>query len=507
MPKKESYIQEDLIRDAEKILADIGSFGEEGGFPSGTEELVQNEIRKEEMEAVDASARPVMDGHVEITVNEDKLAAQADFYPPSEGSKPIELQRVEKMIESLKIVHGIDWEAIREAIFKCNTELAPLGDILIARGTKPKNEVPAYLVVEAALIEKSAAGDSDELRLDYREQSPFKLVKKGDVLARVEPKKPGEMGSDIMGLALPYGKDSVDYPKPARNTQWGGGLATAACDGRFMIDGKTFWVNEVLDLPGSVDYSTGNVQFPGDVVIAGEVKQGFKVRSGGSIFCSKVIDATEVVAAGDIVTSQGILGRKTGVVKAGGGIRTKFIENCFIEAIGPIKFTTGCLNSVIQTLDRLDSGPKGVISGGKVYARNGINVAQIGTAAGPKTEIICGIDYTVQQKLLWIRDKNIALVMKLREIERRSAAGGTPQLVAIRAKIKAFIHQLNEAAKVLVNNLDKNDKAEVVVRGSMYPGAYIEICHVSFVVTSVMTRQRLYLDKTRGRVISEKLVR
>jgi hypothetical protein len=162
---------------------------------------------------------------------------------------------------------------------------------------------------------------------------------------------------------------------------------------------------------------------------------------------------------------------------------------------------------VVQTLDRLDTGPRGVISGGKIYARNGINVAQLGTASGPKTEIICGIDYTVQQKLLWIRDKSIALAMKLREVERRlvSPAGITPELEAVRAKLKAAIHQLNETAKELVIKLDKNDQAEVVVRGSIYPGTYIEICHVSLIVTSVLTHQRLRLDKASGRIVSGKI--
>ena len=89
----------------------------------------------------------------------------------------------------------------------------------------------------------------------------------------------------------------------------------------------------------------------------------------------------------------------------------------------------------------------------------GVEAAQIGTERGPRTEIHCGIDFKVEQKLIWIRDRNIALAFKLREIENRMKANPSTQnvLSPLRGRIKAAIHQLNENARALVTNLDRNE--------------------------------------------------
>jgi hypothetical protein len=141
-----------------------------------------------------------------------------------------------------------------------------------------------------------------------------------------------------------------------------------------------------------------------------------------------------------------------------------------------------------------------------VYAQNGIVVSQIGTDAGPRTEVYCGIDYTVQRKLTWIRDRNIELAMKLKQVEKRLGGGSAePSLLALQGKIKAAIHKLNEAAKSLVNGLDKNEAATVVVNGFIVHGSYIEICHIPYLVTSTMSHVRFHLDKANGIVAFEKL--
>ncbi len=94
---------------------------------------------------------------------------------------------------------------------------------------------------------------------------------------------------------------------------------------------------------------------------------------------------------------------------------------------------------------------------------DGVTAVQIGSALGPRTEIYCGIDYSVEQKLQWIRDKNIEPVFQL----------------------------------------NKNETAEVIVKGVIFPSAYIEICHLSYIVPRRMTRVRFKLDKIKGKVIFE----
>jgi hypothetical protein len=153
-----------------------------------------------------------------------------------------------------------------------------------------------------------------------------------------------------------------------------------------------------------------------------------------------------------------------GTVRVGGRVRAKFIENCYVEAGGDVFVSTGCLNSVINTLGMVSTGSKGVIIGGKISALKGVAAFQIGSSAGVRTEIHCGIDYTVQQKLTWIRDRNIELALKLKEVEVSLASRQNQRLVELRDKLKAAIRKMNDSAKTLIASLDKNENATVVVR-------------------------------------------
>ena len=121
---------------------------------------------------------------------------------------------------------------------------------------------------------------------------------------------------------------------------------------------------------------------------------------------------------------------------------------------------------------------------------------------GVKTEINCGIDYSVQQKIEWIKDKTIALAFKLRQIEDgiKRKTSDLKKLNTTRDKIKNTIHKMNEAAKSLIFQLDKSESAEIIAKGTVYPDVYIEICHMSYIVPREMENVRFWLNKEKGKI-------
>jgi hypothetical protein len=381
-----------------------------------------------------------------------------------------------------------------------------VSDAVIARGKSPLNEIPPYLVISENLHANDKAEDLVAARVDFREVSPFTLVKKGDVLASLTPKQDGAMGTSVRGTAVAYQKEAASYPKPGKNTAWQAGSVTAACDGRFQFTIASFWVDEVLDVPGDIDYHVGNIDFPGDVVIQGEVRDGFVVKVGRSLLCLGTIDACQIDCKGDLVTQQGIIGKEKAMLRVGGTTQAKFIEGCSLDSGGSIYIKTSVMNSSVHTQDRLDMGERGIIIGGTIHAQNGVSAAQIGTERGPRTEIHCGIDFKVEQKLIWIRDRNIAMAFKLREIENKMKASPSTQSVLspLRERIKAAIHQLNENARALVSNLDRNENADVSIRETVFPGTYIEICHVSCFITRPKRFVTFHLEKTSGKIVEKK---
>jgi len=127
---------------------------------------------------------------------------------------------------------------------------------------------------------------------------------------------------------------------------------------------------------------------------------------------------------------------------------------------------------------------------------------------GIKTEIQYGIDHRVQRNLDWIKDKNALLASKLSLMEERIKADSeaNKELISTRDRLREYIHKLNRAAKALMGQLDRNRKADVVVSGTVFPGVYIEICRVPYLVSREIEGVRFYLDSEKGTVEVEPLL-
>jgi hypothetical protein len=502
MPRFDEYNYDELIKESERILGDVVAPG-----TVQTQAASEATQARQELASLRAAESESADGCVDVQISEDRMMAVASFYPPVGAGKLIELIEVQELLIAKGLRFGIDWEKLKSFILSCNTSRRANCGVEVARGRRPSDEISPRLEIEASLLRREAPENPAAQTVDFRAISPFRFVKKGDTLARITPRIKGVAGIDVTGAVVAYGSSSAHSPKPGKNTQVDEGVVVAQCDGRFVASDSSFWVSEVLQIRGDVDFSTGHIDFAGDVIIQGQIKQGFKVKAGGSLSCAKLIDASEISCGGDLETGQGILGRMQGTVKVGGSVRAKFIENCYVEAGGDVFVSTGCLNSVINTLGAVSMGPKGVIIGGKLNAQKGVSAFQIGSNAEVRTEIYCGMDYTVQKKLTWIRDRNIELALKLKKIEATLASRQNPLLLELRDKLKAAIRKMNDSAKTLIASLDKNEEASVVAKGDIHHGVYVEICHVPLVVSNPLSRVRLTLDKTFGVIFPEKLGR
>jgi hypothetical protein len=497
---------ENLIRGSEKLIKELIETGIPAADAARLAADIEANIQRGEMAALDALETTPTDARVDVAVSKDGMTATATFHPPSAGRPPLELDDARAALEKAKVLAGVDWEAVKEAVLRCNTEQQMVPDVVVARGSAPVSSMPPFIVLSRDLRERRETVESESARIDFRQLSPFTLVKKGDPLARRTPAREGKMGSTVHGTAIAYAKGTPPPLAPGGNIVEKDGTFLAGCDGRFQATAESFWVDEVLDVQTDVDYHSGNIDFPGDVVIQGDVRDGFSVKAGKSVFCLKSIEACRIECGGDIVTNQGIIGRRQAVLAAGGILRARFVEGCYLSARGSVHVQTSIMHSSVHTLDRVQMGERGIIVGGLVYAQNGVSAAQVGTDRSPRTEIHCGVDYTVEQKLVWIRDKTIALALKLKEIETRQKAvpDAAAKLAELHAKIRAAISQLNASARALVQKLDRNERADVSVRETVFPGTYIEICHVSHIVTRPMRSVTFRLDKATGRIVAGK---
>jgi uncharacterized protein (DUF342 family) len=447
------------------------------------------------------------DGNISVAFSEDDLEARADFMPSIGRGEPITPDYVFSVLERLNIVYGIQEETIRDTILQCNQNKKPLNGVLIARGDPSKDEIPEYFELN---LNKDPPESPGNKRIDYRAQSPFVIVKKDQILAYKRSREKGQDGKNVHGVVIPCRVVRFEGVSGGQNTRTDENHIIAEIAGQAIESKKVISIQESLVIKGPVGYATGNIIFPGDVIIEGPVSDGFKIYSGGSVTIKQTFDVTDVITKNDLTVAGGIIGRGRALVKVGGALRTKFIENCRVACRKTITVDTGIINSSIYAMENIDLGDKGVIVGGDITTIHGIRAGAIGKKSGKPTHIHCGIDFTVQQE----KEKNNN---KLRLISAK--LGKLKELMAVpeqnpekQAKMEELLRRLMEEQKKtgqhiaeLLGRLEADTNAQVEITGEIAPGTLIEICQIALFIQEPLRKVRIKLDKNNGKLVSESL--
>jgi uncharacterized protein len=443
------------------------------------------------------------DGNIEASIAPDGMSAVATFFPPRGDGLPIDRDYVRQLLLRLGVTFGILDEAIDEAVMRCNLDRHFLRDVVVAKGAPPVAEIPEHAELEPKFRRLGPMVSDEVMQVDFRELSAYFIVHKDEAIATLVPRSQGTPGSDVRGNQTPYPRESPETWSTGGNVERRGDKLVASVDGRLTIGAGKLEVEEVMLIKGGVDFHTGHIVFPGDVVIEGVVHDGFKVWSGGSIVCKATMDAFDVNARKDLVCAQGIIGRKRGQVRVGGELKAKYIQNCKVACRGNVHVSSALVNTRLYTLGTLDMGDKGVIMGGETFATHGIRCARLGNQAFQRTNIHAGTDFTVQQRLDQANERMRLLSARSRQIEAVAAAHPSPEAEKARADTARIAEKLRIEIGELLGTLDADDGAVVEVKGEIFPGVVIEICRVSIVVEEPLKACKFKLDKAAGRIILE----
>lgn len=445
----------------------------------------------------------VRNGHVQIHVADDLMTAEVDLFPPAIGGAPFTIITVISELEVAAVTFGIDRKILEKNILDCLENEKIIRGVIVARGQKPQKAVPSYWHLKKRLI--NAPGmDLKAMNVDYRENSPYILVKKGEALAKSVPEAPGVPGRNLAGEVIPATDKEVVVFKPGEHTIEKEGILYAACHGRFEIRERLMSVNETLDIAGNVDYSTGHIAFPGDVIIHGSVSDGFQVASGKSIFVKQTMDASKVLCRGDLVVEGGIKGRQDALVRVDGRIAAKFIENATVEAHGDIVVEKAIMHTYLNTLDHVDLGEAGVLVGGEIRAVNGFRAGRVGRPESPTAQIRVGVDYTAERKLRSSREQIDRLETKLERLKSKPNLNEERQKLI--SQVETVLGKLEQTKTDLSAQLFKNRRAKVIILGEISEGTEIHICELSLRVSSAMEGMVFYYESDGPRIATRNII-
>jgi len=360
--------------------------------------LLKDEVTYVVAEGVEVGYVDYVDGCLSVEepvrVSEDKLEAFLSVHPPSESGKMLSMGIVEKLIAKSGIDHGVDHNAIKRALEKAKTASTPVHNTIIAKGTAPVRGKDARIELKFETEKKVGTIDKQSGAIDFKERQTLQTVKTGDILVVKSPLTMGKEGMDVNGDIIPpeSGNDKILTPGNNVVVSDEGSVFNSSIDGVVSLthDNK-LEVFKKFEVPGDVDYSTGNLSMDGALDIKGWIRLGFKVKATGDILVSGGVEDAKVESGGSINIHGGIIGSDEGNVHAGENITVRFLENAAVHANGDIFIHDDIVRSKVSANGSIIAiGGKGRIRGGSVAAGKVIEMNEIGSPAGVITHVSAG---------------------------------------------------------------------------------------------------------------------
>ncbi|MHC4591656.1 MAG: DUF342 domain-containing protein, partial [Planctomycetota bacterium] len=269
------------------------------------------------------------DAEIEVRPSPDAMEAMvADYVPGSGTGRPLSRDTVKEQLTRTGIEAEPDRDGLQQLIDRAGRGLDVRG-IVIARGTLPEDgqDGRLELLVKTGQSVGMLGADGS---VNFYERDTVHSVAEGELLGRLIPPGDGTPGRDVQGHV-----DPARRGKPARVSA---GANVEACEdglefrakkaGMVMFAHNVLSITETIEVPGDVDFSSGNVRMKtGSVVVKGTIRGGFAVTASGNIVVGEAIENAVVEAGGDINVNWGIVMRQGGHLKAEGNVYAHFAAN------------------------------------------------------------------------------------------------------------------------------------------------------------------------------------
>ncbi|WP_027625854.1 flagellar assembly protein A [Clostridium lundense] len=213
------------------------------------------------------------------------------------------LAEVKEELSKFGVIYGI----IEENISK-NVEKDCIS-VPIAKGDHPldeKDDIIEYKFPIDECIKKLI--EDEKGKVDFKSIGSVQAVKKGDLIAVKIEGAPGKNGKDITGKVKKCKTGKKIKIKTGDGCQLqGNNTIVATIDGKPCVRNNAFYVYQIHEVKSDVDLKTGNIEFVGDIIVYGAVKEGMKILSGNSITIKKQVERSMIKGKGDIIIDGNII--------------------------------------------------------------------------------------------------------------------------------------------------------------------------------------------------------
>ncbi len=299
----------------------------------------------------------------------------------------------------------------------------------ILRGREPRHGVHGRLELDGAVLDSEPApGVACAGQVDHHARKHYAVVFAGQAIARIIPPVEGEDGEDVTGKSLaarpalpfqPAPDDSIRVEEDGRIVALIAGVVRRTSGGVRVVP--------QLDVPGDVDFSTGNIDFPGSVSVQKGVRDQFHVTVGEDLHVAGLIEACAVLVGRDAHLARGMASRDQGSLTVGHDLHAKYLGDTRVSVGRDAHVTSEITNCRVRVGRRLVA-PEATVVRGELRLVGGGDVGQVGSEAGVHTDLIVGHLEDLEHKARElaelapkVRERAAQLAEEIRLIESNTA--------------------------------------------------------------------------------------
>ena len=420
---------------------------------------------------------------IEISISRDCLEASVYIAESLGNKRDLSLDEVLAKLTDAGVVFGIDQAAVQEAVDM------PGNKVICARALEPVHGIDAYIKYVIDLENHGRPMELENGRVDLKSLNIFTIVSQNELIAEKIPATPGTAGCNVLGQDIPP-KPGRDIPLPLGNNVWASdNLIMAAIAGQVLVSKNKISISPVLQIKGDIDFSTGNINFVGSVIVKGSVQPGFSVIAQENIEVSGTVSGGTLEGK-NILIHLGIQGMNRGHIKATENVTAKFIENASVTAGRNVHVQGSILHSrIIAGKKVIVEGRKGLIAGGHIIAGEEIRAHVIGTPTSVSMELEVGISPELREEYQKLSQESKKTQATQEQAQKALAILRAMDQTTMPPDKREMMLKLTKAQFLLVGQMETMRKriaeiekvfeemfhGRVAVADTIYPGARVII--------------------------------
>ena len=419
-----------------------------------------------------------------VEIDSDGMAARIIVNEPQPGGMPITYEMACEEIAKKGITHNLNLGKVKKLF-----ENKYFGrSVVIAKGERAVDGKNGNVLYHYEQKETQEFVEDEFGNVDYRDLGIVKNIEEGSVVAEIIAETQGTPGTDVRGKSIPQtpGKPPVYKIGQGIKLSDDGLVLYAGISGNLRWNKDHFVIDKDVTISGDVDAAVGNINFIGDVIIKGNVEEGYEITSGGNITVFGTVTGAKLHAAGKISVKMGVLSSYI----EGGEIAVGFFENSTIECHGNLTAQNFIACQVNCHGKLIAHGGKAAIIGGKYTCLSDIEANIIGSETYTRTLIVLGNTAVLAEERTDLLkkieeyenqiDKLSKICTALQQQKKNAPLTESREemlVTSIRAK---YVHQRelkNMRGRIIAidKEIDVSNDLRVVVKRSLYPGVSVRI--------------------------------